>query len=245
MFDSLNPSELIVRYVGDILREKDRDMYICSLFSPPRVRSAIMALYAFNAEVTATFSVFDEPTVGYVRLKWWYDALEGVFKGTPAHHPVLTLLEKVVPLGINRQVLESLIEAELLKLGDERVLYSSTRWVPLFVHVLDLLGSRSDETERAAENAAKAWGELSKLRNSAKGSSDIRTDYNIVSNYRAKASGIKGDAVPALLPMVLADIYLERIKRVGYNSKHQLVQRSDPGVLVFFRLWWAVNFCGV
>ena len=245
MFDSSNPSELIVRHVGGILREKDRDLYLCSLFAPSRARSAIMALYAFNAEVTTSLRGADEPAVGYVRLKWWYDALEGVFDGTPENHPVLSLLAKVVPLGINRSVLETLIEAELSRFEDEGEVYLLTRWIPLFVHVLDIVGARREETEKAAESAAKAWGRLLKLRNGTEKLSDVLTEYNIICEYRARVSGIKGDAVAALLPMIVADVYLDRIKRVGYSLKHHLVQRSDPGVLVFFRLWWAANWRGV
>ena len=241
MFDSLDLSKPVVRYVGDVLREKDRDLYLCSLFAPVQARSAIMALYAFNAEITITRKSFDEPMVRQIRLKWWVDALAGVFAGAPAHHPVLELLAEVVPLGIKRHVLEYLIEAEVAKFDDEGEMKSKTRWTLLFLQVLDILGARGYKTDKAAENTAKAWGALTKLRQNPEKTTDVVADYDMISSYRAAVSGNTGAAVPALLPIVLTDIYLERIKRGGYNMGHPLVRRSDPGTIAFLRLWWAVK----
>ena len=234
-------SKPIIRYVGDVLREKDRDLYLCSLFAPARARNAIMALYAFNAEITITQKPFDEPMVRQIRLKWWFDALAGVFAGAPAHHPILELLAEVVPLGLKRHVLESLIEAEVAKFEDEGEMKASTRWTPLFLQVLDILGARGYKADKAAKNAAKAWGALTKLRQIPEKSTDVIGDHDMISAYRMAVSGITGAAVPALLPMVLTDIYLERIKRGGYNMGHPLVRRSDPGTMAFLRLWWAVS----
>ena len=241
MFDSLNLSKPVVRYVGDVLREKDRDLYLCSLFAPVQARNAIMALYAFNAEITINRKSFDEPMVRQIRLKWWFDALAGVFAGAPAHHPVLELLAEVVPLGLKRHVLEFLIEAEVAKFEDEGEMKSRTRWTLLFLQVLDILGARGYKTDKAAENAAKAWGALTKLRQNPENSTDVIADHNMISAYRAAIPEITGVAVPALLPIVLTDIYLERIKRGGYNMGHPIVRRSDPGVMGLLRLWWAVK----
>ena len=179
--------------------------------------------------------------VRQIRLKWWFDALVGVFAGTPAHHPVLELLAEVVPLGLKRHVLEFLIEAEAAKFEDEGEQKSTTRWTLLFLQVLDILGARGYEADKAAENAAKAWGALTKLRQNPEKSTDVVAVHDMISTYRAGASGITGTAVSALLPMVLTDIYLERIKRAGYNMGHHLVRRSDPGTMAFLRLWWAMT----
>ena len=241
MFDSLELSKPVARYVADVLREKDRDLYLCSLFAPVHARNAIMALYAFNAEITITRKSFDEPMVRQIRLKWWFDALAGVFAGAPAHHPVLELLAEVVPLGLKRHILEFLIEAEVAKFEDEDGIKTRTRWTLLFLQALDILGARGYKTDKAAENAAKAWGALTKLRQNPENSTDVIADHNMISAYRAAIPEITGVAVPALLPIVLTDIYLERIKCGGYNMGHPIVRRSDPGVMGLLRLWGAVK----
>ncbi len=241
MFDSANLSKPVAKFVGDALREKDRDLYLCSLFAPARVRTAIMALYAFNAEIATTRKALNEPRVGQVRLKWWFDALAGVFAGTPLHHPVLELLADVVSLGLDRSNLESIIEAEAASLDGDGTKDIAARWTLLFQQVLVFLGARDYQTDRAAESAAKAWAALTALRQGWDRAANAADHHNTICSHRAAIAGITGAAVPAFLPMVLTDIYLERIARVGYNMGHPLARRSDPGVMALPRLWWAVK----
>ena len=82
---------------------------------------------------------------------------------------------------------------------------------------------------------------MTKLRQNPENSTDVIADHNMISAYRAAISEVTGLAVPALLPIVLTDIYLERIKRGGYSMGHPIVRRSDPGAMALLRLWWAVK----
>ena len=75
--------------VQDIVRERDRDRYLSSLFAPDDRRADLLALYAFNAEVMRVRDVVSDPNIGLIRLQWWRDTLEN---GSGGGHPVAEAL---------------------------------------------------------------------------------------------------------------------------------------------------------
>lgn len=70
------------------LQETDRDRYLASLLTPADRRAAIVALYAYNAELARVRDVVREPLPGEVRLQYWRDLLEGSAHGETAANPV-------------------------------------------------------------------------------------------------------------------------------------------------------------
>jgi NADH dehydrogenase [ubiquinone] 1 alpha subcomplex assembly factor 6 len=79
------------------VRRYDRDRYLTALFAPPDRREDLMALYAFNLEVAKTRETVTEPTLGFIRLQWWRDALAEIYDGrAPRRHEVVEPLAAAI-----------------------------------------------------------------------------------------------------------------------------------------------------
>jgi phytoene synthase len=84
-------------YCGNLVRQQDPDRFLISLFAPAPVREALWALYAFNYEIARTREVVSETTMGLIRLQWWRDSIEELYKNeTPRRHEVLMPLADAV-----------------------------------------------------------------------------------------------------------------------------------------------------
>jgi phytoene synthase len=78
------------------LRETDRDRYLAALLTPADRRAAIVALYAYNAELARVRDLVRDPLPGEVRLQYWRDLLEGAAHGETAANPVAAELIRAV-----------------------------------------------------------------------------------------------------------------------------------------------------
>lgn len=80
----------------EALREHDIDRYLASLLSPPEKRRALVALYAYNAELARVRDSVREPLPGEVRLQYWRDLLAGTEHGSTAANPLAAELQAAI-----------------------------------------------------------------------------------------------------------------------------------------------------
>ena len=107
-------------HAADVVRKYDRDRYLAALLAPERHRPALMALYAFNAEIARVRDVVSEPLPGEVRLQWWRDLLEGTEHGAVASNPVANaLLATIEKYGLPRRGLIAMTEARIFDLYND------------------------------------------------------------------------------------------------------------------------------
>ena len=107
-------------HAADTVRRYDRDRYLCALLAPEAHRPALMALYAFSAEIARVRDVVSEPLPGEVRLQWWRDLLEGTEHGAVASNPVASaLVQTIAAYGLPRQALVAMTEARIFDLYDD------------------------------------------------------------------------------------------------------------------------------
>lgn len=103
-----------------LLREGDRDRYLCALLTPKRHRGAITALYAFNMEIARIRDIVTEPMMGEVRLQWWHDLIDNPSENTAAGHPVAEALVKAIDdHDLPRQTFVNMIAARQFDLYDD------------------------------------------------------------------------------------------------------------------------------
>ncbi|QRM42076.1 phytoene/squalene synthase family protein [Rhizobium sp. BG4] len=103
-----------------MLRDNDRDRYLASLLSPEDKRAALVALYAFNAELAKVRDLVHEPLPGEVRMQYWRDLLEGSAHGSTEANPVAAeLLTAIEAHRLPRQTLINMIEARIFDLYDD------------------------------------------------------------------------------------------------------------------------------
>ena len=218
------------------LRQNDRDLYLCVLVAPAARRAPVLALYAFNAALTRARRTASEPMAAQLKLKWWYDALGEIFAGEPPHHPLAQALADAAPLGLDKTILLDLVQAHADELaapdGVEPGLLemrARTLWLPVFRQVAAMAGQGADQVDAAST----AWGLTCLLRGGAVALEQIRPLHDMASQNAAQASGH--------LPSLLANIYLKRIRRVGFDMSQPGAQRSDPGAMALPKLWWAAR----
>jgi len=102
------------------LRQHDRDRYLTTLFAPADRREALLALYAFNFEVAKLREVTREPIIGQIRLQWWRDAIDEIYRGaTPRRHEIVEPLAVAIREGdLTRYHFDRLIAAREADLAE-------------------------------------------------------------------------------------------------------------------------------
>lgn len=107
-------------HAAEVVRRFDRDRYLSALLAPEAHRPAMMALYAFNAEIGRIREIVSEPLPGEVRLQWWRDLLEGTEHGAAAANPVAgALLRTIDTYNLPRQALVAMTEARIFDLYND------------------------------------------------------------------------------------------------------------------------------
>lgn len=107
-------------HAADVVRRFDKNRYLSALLAPAEYRPALMALYAFSAEIARVREIVSEPLPGEVRLQWWRDLLQGTEHGAVAANPVANaLLETVNAYGLPVPSLVAMTEARIFDLYND------------------------------------------------------------------------------------------------------------------------------
>ena len=75
-------------FCADLVRTHDFARYAATLFMPAVERRALLAVYAFNAEISRVREQVSQPLPGEMRMQWWTDLLEGAGHGDVEGNPV-------------------------------------------------------------------------------------------------------------------------------------------------------------
>jgi len=154
-------------YCADSVRRQDRDRYLTALFAPADRREDLFALYAFNLEVAKTAEVVSETMLGQIRLQWWREAIDEVYRGGPRAHAVVEPLARAVERrDLPRAPFDRLIDAREADLTGEPPpdlaaleAYAAATSAGLFTLALAALGCPTDDGPNAelAHRLGLAW----------------------------------------------------------------------------------------
>jgi phytoene synthase len=75
-------------FCADLVRSHDFARYTATLFMPAIPRRALLAVYAFNSEISRVRELVSQPLPGEMRLQWWTDMLAGSGHGGIEGNPV-------------------------------------------------------------------------------------------------------------------------------------------------------------
>lgn len=104
------------------LRERDRDLWLASLFAPPAARKHIHAIYAYALEAAEVRTKVSQPLLGEMRLRWWTDALSNeASEGTRAHPVADALIDTIERFALPRAELIALADAHVADLYDDQM----------------------------------------------------------------------------------------------------------------------------
>jgi len=90
------PSKDSAAFCVGLVRTHDFARYASTLFLPAIQRRALLAVYAFNVEISRVRDLVSQPLPGEIRLQWWTDMLEGAGHGEVEGNPVAAELLQVI-----------------------------------------------------------------------------------------------------------------------------------------------------
>jgi len=98
-------------FCAELVRSHDFVRYASTLLVPARERRLLLALYAFNVEISRVRVLVSQPLPGEVRLQWWTDMLAGEGHGGIQGNPVAAeLLHAIQTCRLPVEPLARLIE---------------------------------------------------------------------------------------------------------------------------------------
>ena len=153
-------------FTADLVRSHDFARYASTLFVPADKRRALLALYAFNVEISRVREQVSQPLPGEIRLQWWTDMLAGAGHGDVSGNPVAAELLWAIgrhQLPVDR--LAKLIDSHIFDLyhdpmPDLAVLEShiGDTASALLALAAKILGASSEATGHAADHGGLAQG---------------------------------------------------------------------------------------
>jgi 15-cis-phytoene synthase len=153
-------------FCADLVRTHDFVRYASTLFVPPAQRRALLALYAFNVEISRIRLHVSQALSGEMRLQWWTDMLAGTAHGGVEGNPVAAeLLLAIEGAHLPVERLSRLIEEHQFDLYNDPMPtmaalegYIDDTSSALFSLAARIAGEASDEIEHLARHAGLAQG---------------------------------------------------------------------------------------
>ena len=239
------------------VRRSDHDRFLTCLFAPAERREALFAVLAFNSEIAKTREVIKEPIMGQIRLQWWRDTIEALYRPgavVPAHEVAQALAGVVTRHRLSQRHFETLIDAREADLEDQPPAsfadleaYAEATGAPVVALALEALAfDDGGGVEAAAADAGRhvgiAWALTGVLRavpfHAAHGRVVISAD--LLKRHGLSAEGLTawrpGQPVPALAGAVaevaaLAGRHLEQARRLAHNLPRGALPALMPATL--------------
>jgi phytoene synthase len=104
----------------ELVRTADRDRYLAALYAPEDRRADLLALYAFNAEISGIRDRVSQSLPGEIRLQWWRDVIAAKDASAGAGHPVAeALLAAIERCSLPREAFQNYLDARIFDLYDD------------------------------------------------------------------------------------------------------------------------------
>lgn len=104
----------------ELVREFDHDRYLTILYADQHKRQDLFALYAFNYEISKIRESVSEPMLGEIRLQWWREAIDDIFKGQIRAHDIMAPLAAAInDHDLSRDLFMAYFEGQALDLYPE------------------------------------------------------------------------------------------------------------------------------
>jgi phytoene synthase len=153
-------------FCANLVRSHDFARYASTLFVPAAERRGLLALYAFNTEISRIRDQISQPLPGEVRMQWWTDLLAGAGHGGVEGNPVAAeLLFTLRQWGLPSEPLSRLIDEHQFDLYNDPMPtlaalegYVHETSSALFAVAARILTPPSAEIEHLARHAGFAQG---------------------------------------------------------------------------------------
>jgi phytoene synthase len=153
-------------FCAELVRAHDFERYASTLFVEADTRRALLALYAFNVEISRVREQVSQPLPGEVRLQWWTDMLADAGHGGVEGNPVAAELKRAIrTCGLPAERLSRLIDEHQFDLYNdpmpsmaalEAYVYDTSS--ALYALGARIMGRQSEATDHLARHAGFAEG---------------------------------------------------------------------------------------
>jgi phytoene synthase len=163
---SVDAGKESAQFCADLVRSHDFARYASTLFIAAAQRRALLAIYAFNVEISRVRDQVSQPLPGEIRLQWWTDMLAGAGHGGVEGNPVAAeLLLAIRNWRLPVERLSRLIDEHQFDLYNDPMPtmaalegYVNDTSSALFWLGAGIAGLQSDEIEHLARHAGLAQG---------------------------------------------------------------------------------------
>ncbi|MGE5477985.1 MAG: phytoene/squalene synthase family protein [Bacteroidales bacterium] len=236
------PSDQTLSPAAELLRRHDRERFVTALFAPPEAREGLMALYAFNVELSRVRESVREAMAGMIRLQWWREVLDGRRDEEAARHPVAAPLLQVVrarelPLTSFEQILtarEKDLVATPFATQLEFECYAFETAGLLAELAVAALGARDESSRAAAQFVGQAWAITGLMRalpvHLGQGWMTLPEDMLVQAGSSQQELGA-GQTSPAALAAVLAELGRRARWYLREARRHRPPRRAVPVLL--------------
>lgn len=153
-------------FCADLVRSHDFARYASTLFVPAEERRALLALHAFNVEISRVRDQVSQPLPGEIRMQWWTDLLAGAGHGGVEGNPVASELSAAIRVyGLPTEPMSRLIDEHQFDLYNDPMPtlaalegYVHETASALFALAARILTPPSAEIEHLARHAGFAEG---------------------------------------------------------------------------------------
>ena len=153
-------------HCAELVRSHDFARYASTLFVPSEQRRALLAIYAFNVEISRVREQVSQPLPGEMRLQWWTDMLAGAGHGGVEGNPVAAeLMLAIRSFRLPVEQLSRLIDEHQFDLYNDPMPtmaalegYANETCSALLSLAAAIAGRHSDAIEHLARHAGLAQG---------------------------------------------------------------------------------------
>lgn len=158
-----------ISYRASQVKQYDHDRYICCLFSPEIIQEKLFSILSFNIEIATILEQTSELTPALIRITWWQDAIDSLYKGQVHQHSLVKALnELILDKKIPKFLIAELLESRMLELHqqplqsmDELISFAHKTGANLLEILSLILGAKAPEFYRPL---GIAWSLLGILR---------------------------------------------------------------------------------
>lgn len=159
-------------YCAELVRKRDYEGFLCTLLLPPESQNSVLALRAFNVELSQVKDSVSQKNLGLMRMQFWRDILQDIYQENPPHHPVALELAKAVQRHkLTKRWLTRIIDDREKNLDDrayrnikEMETYAENTQSSLLYLTLETLDVKDVHADHAASHIGKAQGIVTCLR---------------------------------------------------------------------------------
>lgn len=129
------PSARAFNHCVDIVRQQDKERYLCNLSAPSAARPALFALHAFNLETSRVRGSTSELNLGRMRFTWWRQTVRAAMRGEPPDNPIAQALAGAhAQHGLTERFLQQIVDAREADLETKQPQNMREGQEPLPVH---------------------------------------------------------------------------------------------------------------